>query len=72
MTKIIFADRWSWMVNSPFIQAVRQGRYQVVETGSHTHDGVNGYFSIETVDSTQTTYVGLLLDIVNQLPIWDE
>ena len=72
VTKIIFADRWFWMVNSPFIQAVRQGRYQVVETGSHTHDGVNGYFSIETVDSTQTTYVGLLLDIVNQLPIWDE
>ena len=58
------------MVNSPFIQAVRQGRYQVVETGSHTHDGINGYFSTETVDSTQTTYVSLLLEKVDELPIW--
>ncbi|MGB3758065.1 MAG: hypothetical protein WBA07_17070, partial [Rivularia sp. (in: cyanobacteria)] len=72
VTKIIFADRWSWMVNSPFIQAVRQGRYQVVETGSHTHDGVNGYFSTETMDSSTTTYVGVLLDKVDGLPIWDD
>ncbi|MEB3215735.1 MAG: hypothetical protein VKN72_05665 [Nostocales cyanobacterium 94392] len=72
VTKIIFADRWSWMVNSPFIKAVRQGRYQVVETGSHTHDGKNGYFSTQTVDNTENTYVGLLLDKVNQLPIWGD
>ncbi|AFY56832.1 hypothetical protein Riv7116_4411 [Rivularia sp. PCC 7116] len=72
VTKIIFADRWSWMVNSPFIQAVRQKRYQIVETGSHTHDGKYGYFSTGKIDNTQTTYVGLLLEKVDWLPIWDD
>ncbi len=72
VTKIIFADRWSITIDSPFIQAVRQGRYQVIETGSHTHDGKYGYFSTATVDNTENTYVGLLLDKVNQLPIWDD
>ena len=72
VTKIIFADRWSIMINSPFIQAVKQGRYQVVETGSHTHDGKNGYFSTLKVENTSTTFVDLLLDKVNKLPIWDD
>lgn len=72
ITKVVFADRWSWTINSPFIQAVRQGRYQVVETGSHTHDGKNGYFSTLKIENTDITYVGLLLDKVNQLPIWDD
>lgn len=72
ITRITFASRWSWTVGSPFNQARRQGRYKVIKTGPHAHDGDEGYFGMASVGASQTTYVELTLEKVNRLPIWSE
>jgi hypothetical protein len=69
ITRFVFASRWPLTVASPFNQAIQEGRYTVVNTGLHTHDGANGYFSTQTVGNN-TTYVELTLQKVNELPIW--
>ncbi|MBD2593597.1 hypothetical protein H6G74_04535 [Nostoc spongiaeforme FACHB-130] len=70
ISKIVFASRWPITVGSPFNQARRQGRYQVLQTGPHAHSGSQGYFGTTTIGQSQTTYVELTLQKVNQLPIW--
>ncbi|HBB31820.1 MAG TPA: hypothetical protein DDZ80_14110 [Cyanobacteria bacterium UBA8803] len=70
LSKIIFPSRWPWTVGSPFNQARREGRYLVLPSGPHTHDGDQGYFGEELVGKSHTTYVELTLQQVNQLPIW--
>ncbi len=66
---IVFPSRWRWSVGSPFNQARLQNRYAVASSGSHTHDGAEGYFGEDLVNKG-VTYVGLTLQQVNQLPIW--
>ncbi|MDF5729393.1 MAG: hypothetical protein PUP92_15580 [Rhizonema sp. PD38] len=69
ITAILFASRWPWTVASPFNQAALQGRYTVVRSGPHTHDGKEGYFGT-AVSNYKTSYAELTLQKVNQLPIW--
>ncbi|MBD2459490.1 hypothetical protein H6G89_00390 [Oscillatoria sp. FACHB-1407] len=68
--RIIFASRWHWVAGSPFNRARQQGRYSVLVTGPHTHDGEEGYFGLNWVNESQTTYVELTVAQVDQLPIW--
>jgi hypothetical protein len=70
ISQIVFASRWPITVGSPFNQARSQGRYTVVKTGPHAHSGSQGYFGTTTIGQSQTTYVELTLEKVNQLPIW--
>lgn len=70
VSTILFPGRWPWTVGSPFNQARRQGRYTVVNTGPHTHDGETGYFGTEPIGQSDTTYLDLTLQRINQLPIW--
>ncbi|MDZ8053423.1 MAG: hypothetical protein RMX68_014055 [Aulosira sp. ZfuVER01] len=70
ISQILFASRWPITVGSPFNQARRQGRYTVVKTGPHAHSGSQGYFGTKKIGQSQTTYVELTLEKVNQLPIW--
>ncbi|MBF2006115.1 MAG: hypothetical protein IGS49_11790 [Chlorogloeopsis fritschii C42_A2020_084] len=72
ITSIVFASRWPITVASPFNQARQLGRYTVINTGPHAHDGAEGYFGTELVGESQTKYVELTLKKVNQLPIWSE
>ncbi|MFQ4144921.1 hypothetical protein [Chlorogloeopsis sp. ULAP02] len=72
ITSIVFASRWPVTVASPFNQARQLGRYTVVNTGPHAHDGTEGYFGTALVRESQTKYVELTLKKVNQLPIWSE
>lgn len=72
ITRILFASRWPVTVGSPFNQARRQGRYTVISTGPHAHDGSEGYFGTAKVGKSKTTYVELTLQKVNNLPIWSE
>ncbi|MEC4816001.1 MAG: hypothetical protein SAK29_22425 [Scytonema sp. PMC 1069.18] len=72
ITRVVFASNWSWVVGSPFNQARRQGRYTVLNTGPHTHDGAKGYFGTAYLPAKKTTYVELTLQKVNQLPIWSK
>jgi hypothetical protein len=65
----IFASHWRWTVGSPFNRARQQGRFQVVNTGTHAHDGNQGYFGLATVQPN-VTYLDQTLKTVNQLPIW--
>jgi hypothetical protein len=67
---ITFASRWYWIVGSPFNQARQQGRYTVVSTGPHAHDGHEGYFGTASLPQSNTIYVELTLQKVNELPIW--
>lgn len=67
--KFVFASRWPVTVGSPFNQARRQGRYKALSSGSHTHDGEEGYFGLAIAPSG-VSYVKLTLQKVNQLPIW--
>lgn len=67
---IIFPSRWLWTVASPFNQARQQGNYTVHHSGSHAHDGSEGYFGEKRVQPNGITYVELTLQQVNQLPIW--
>ncbi len=66
---IVFPSRWRWSVASPFNRARLQNRYVVTSSGSHAHDGAEGYFG-EDLASQGITYVDLTLQQVNQLPIW--
>ena len=68
----VFASRWPLTVGSPFNQARNSGRYTVIASGPHTHDGAEGYFGQAFVGESKTTFVELTLQKVNQLPIWSE
>jgi hypothetical protein len=72
ISRFLFASRWHLKVGSPFNQARSQGRYTVQFSGSHTHDGAEGYFGQAFVGTSKTTYVQLTLQKVNQLPIWSD
>lgn len=39
ITSILFASRWPVTIGSPFNQARRQGRYTVINSRPHAHDG---------------------------------
>ncbi|MDX2217149.1 MAG: hypothetical protein SFY66_28030 [Oculatellaceae cyanobacterium bins.114] len=68
--RIVFASRWYWVAGSPFNRARLQNRYSVLVSGPHTHDGEEGYFGQAWVNESQTTYVQLTVQQVDQLPIW--
>lgn len=70
--RFVFPSRWPWAVGSPFNQAKEQGRYAVLISGPHTHDGEEGYFGKAIEPSSQTQYVDLTLEQVNQLPFWSD
>jgi hypothetical protein len=72
ISRIVFPSRWPWTVGSPFNQACQQGRYTVLVSGPHTHTGPQGYFGTTLVKGSNTTYVQLTLQKVNQLPIWSK
>ncbi|MBD1913198.1 MULTISPECIES: hypothetical protein [unclassified Leptolyngbya] len=67
--RFVFASRWPATVGSPFNQARRQGRYTVLSSGPHAHDGEEGYFGM-AIAQNNTTYVELTLQKIQQLPIW--
>ncbi|MUL36383.1 hypothetical protein [Gloeocapsopsis dulcis] len=67
---IIFPSRWVLTVTSPFSRARQQGRYRSVLSGPHEHDGSQGYFGRDQLPESNTTYVNLTLEAINQLPIW--
>jgi hypothetical protein len=67
--RILFTPRWPVTVGSPFNQARQQGRYKVLPSGPHAHDGREGYFGLAIV-RPNTRYVDLTLEVVTQLPIW--
>jgi hypothetical protein len=69
---VLFPSRWSWTVNSPINRARRAQRYVAFSSGSHTHDGDNGYFGQALESSSQTPYVELTLQQVEQLPFWGQ
>lgn len=69
ISRIGFPSRWRWTVNSPFNRARRQGRYTVLSSGPHAHDGEEGYFGLMPAQPG-TSYVELTLQSVDQLPIW--
>lgn len=72
VSRIIFPSRWPWTVGSSFNTAQRQGRYQTLISGPHSHSGATGYFGQKPIRSgSDTTYLDLTLQKVNQLPIWD-
>ncbi|MDF0553577.1 hypothetical protein PY364_10870 [Kamptonema sp. UHCC 0994] len=66
---LVFPSRWQWQVNSGFNQARKQGRYAEIISGPHKHDGNQGYFGEDRAEN-DLTYVDLILQKVNQLPIW--
>ncbi|MBD2020290.1 hypothetical protein H6F43_08835 [Leptolyngbya sp. FACHB-36] len=70
ISQVVFASRWNWTVTSPFNQARQRGCYTSLSTGSHAHDGPEGYFGSAIAQPPNTTYVELTLQVVNQLPIW--
>jgi hypothetical protein len=72
IARFVFASRWPLTVASPFNQARHLGRYTVIVSDPHTHDGAEGYFGQAFVKESKTTYVDLTLQLVNQLPIWSE
>ncbi|MUG94463.1 hypothetical protein F7734_19610 [Scytonema sp. UIC 10036] len=72
VARFLFASRWPITVASPFNQARQQGRYTVVSSGPHAHDGPEGYFGTAPVEGKKTSYVELTVQKVNQLPIWSE
>lgn len=70
--RFVFPSRWVWTAGSPFNQARQQGRYITLTSGTHAHDGDEGYFGEAIEPSSQTPYVELTLQQVNQLPFWSE
>lgn len=68
---IIFPSRWLWTIGSAFNQVRQRGDYVAKISGPHAHDGSTGYFGLESVGKTDTTYLDLTVQQVNQLPIWD-
>jgi hypothetical protein len=69
---VLFPSRWLWNVTSPFVQARLRGIYTSIISGNHAHDGAQGYFGEDFMDNSQTKYVDLTLQKVNQLPIWSD
>ena len=69
---VLFPSRWLWNVTSPFVQARLQGRYTSSISGSHAHDGAQGYFGEDLIDNSQKKYVDLTIQEVNKLPIWSD
>lgn len=69
ITQIVFPSRWPWTIKSPFNQARQEGRYTVLNSGNHAHDGKEGYFGL-AIAKPNTTYAKLTLQQVEQLPIW--
>jgi hypothetical protein len=69
---LLFPSRWRWAVGSPFNRARRAERYVALSSGSHAHDGEEGYFGEAIEPSSQTPYVELTLQQVNQLPFWSK
>ncbi|HEY9691388.1 MAG TPA: hypothetical protein V6D15_04250 [Oculatellaceae cyanobacterium] len=69
---VLFPSRWLWNVTSPFVQARLRGIYTSIISGNHAHDGEQGYFGEDLIDNSQTKYVDLTLQQVNQLPIWSD
>ena len=69
---VMFPSRWPWTVTSSFNQARLRGRYEVYNSGPHTHDGSEGYFGTDIAPTTGITYVELTLQQVNRLPIWSD
>lgn len=68
--RFVFPSRWHWTVGSPFNQARQQKRYHAISSGSHTHDGKEGYFGTAIARKPDHQYVEMTLQKVNQLPIW--
>ncbi|MDB9512496.1 hypothetical protein PN499_14990 [Kamptonema animale CS-326] len=68
---VVFPSRWQWLVNSGFNQARQQGRYAEIISGPHKHDGNQGYFGEDRAENG-LTYVDLILQKVNKLPIWSD
>jgi hypothetical protein len=68
---IVFPSRWYWFATSPFNQARLQGRYAEAFSGSHKHDGDDGYFG-ENQAADGKKYVDITLDKINQLPVWSK
>lgn len=69
ISRVVFPSRWRWTVGSPFNQARQGGRYTALSSGSHTHDGEEGYFGL-AIAKPNTTFAELTLQKVDQLPIW--
>lgn len=69
---ILFPSRWVWTVGSPINRAQREGRFQTLSSGSHTHDGSEGYFGQAIAPSQDISYVEITLQQVNELPFWSE
>lgn len=71
LSRFAFPQRWPWTVGSAFNKAQKQGRYQVVHSGPHSHSGATGYFGTEPVQADDDkTYLDFTLETVHQLPIW--
>lgn len=68
---IVFPSRWRWTVGSPYNRARRENRYTVLNSGSHEHQGDEGYFGTDR-DREGVPYLELTLEQVNQLPIWSD
>jgi hypothetical protein len=66
---IIFPSRWRWVWGSPYHRARRQQRYSAIDSGSHTHQGDDGYFG-RAQAAEGIPYIDLTFKQVNQLPIW--
>lgn len=67
---IVFPSRWRWTVGSPYNRARRENRYTVYSSGPHEHQGDESYFGQEVAQNDGTTYAELMVQQVNQLPIW--
>jgi hypothetical protein len=70
LSRVLLPSRWPWVVGSSFNQFRRQGHYTASNSGPHEHDGPQGYFGLDRVGKSGTTYVDLTIQKVNQLPIW--
>ncbi|MCU0534064.1 MAG: hypothetical protein MUD14_09225 [Hydrococcus sp. Prado102] len=68
---IIFPSRWRWTVGSPYNRARRQDRYTSIDSGSHEHNGDEGYFGQHKAENGKT-YLELTVEQVNRLPILPE
>lgn len=66
---IVFPSRWLWVWGSPYHRARREARYSVLNSGSHAHQGDEGYFGQEQADEG-IPHIDLTIEKVNQLPIW--
>jgi hypothetical protein len=70
--QVLFPSRWTWAVGSPINRAQQEGRYTILSSGPHAHDGNEGYFGQAIAPFTHASYVEITLQQVNQLPFWSE